>query len=241
MGKTIRINKKHFFILAFLAPMFASYFAVFSFLSIYQAINKNSSQSTTIEVPVLGDVETAQETPAEGTVAEQSKQSSQPENVEVITVVNPDVTPESAASTVKQSQGISSTKSTNYSTKSTTNTSTKPTTNTTTNSTTSNEKTEKTSKQLCEERTDGPTTFIKVRLLPFYERETLILFGNYENPVVEYSKYVVKDGAKAKMVYTNNSCVPSETNLEVVDDEIIVEETDLPKYGIEAKTYTKWL
>ena len=92
-------------------------------------------------------------------------------------------------------------------------------------------KVEKSAKELCEERTDGPTTRITVHFLNKIEMQDALEFTDKEDPIVSYTKEVVKNGQKAKMVYKNNTCVPSTDNLETTED-IYLEKRDLGDYDI---------
>ncbi len=89
----------------------------------------------------------------------------------------------------------------------------------------------KSAKQICEERTDGPTTRITVKFLNAADKEIAAATSDKEDPIVSYKKEVVKNGQKAKMVYKNNKCVPSTDNLETKED-VYLEKIDLNTYDI---------
>ena len=156
---------------------------------------------TKIEVPVLGTVET-EETPVE------EKKEETP-----------------AATEVKKEEKPATTETKTTTTKKTTTAKKAETKKTETKTV------EKSAKQICEERTDGPTTFIRVHFLTKEEQKVAKEVSPKEDPIVDYYKGVVKNGQKAKMVYQNNKCVPSTDNLETVED-VYLEKIDLNTYDI---------
>lgn len=98
----------------------------------------------------------------------------------------------------------------------------------------------KSAKQICEERTDGPTTRITVKFLNAADKEIAAATSDKEDPIVSYKKEVVKNGQKAKMVYKDNKCVPSTDNLETKED-VYLEKIDLNTYDILRVTdYQVW-
>ena len=60
--------------------------------------------------------------------------------------------------------------------------------------------------------------------------------GWYENPVVSYYKYTVKEGAHKS--WENGTC--GHTKDYEYAEHTILEENELATYGVEAKTYTIW-
>ena len=202
--KTIRMNKIQFFFMMLVTPIFAAYTAVFSLIAIESWLTKDDR--TTIEVPILGGVEeeTAEEKPVEEK-KEEKKEETKPA--------------ETKPSEAKPSETKTTTKKTTTTVKKTETKKTEP------------KKVEKSAKEICEERTDGPTTRITVHFLNKIEIQDALEFTDKEDPIVSYTKEVVKNGQKAKMVYKNNTCVPSTDNLETTED-IYLEKRDLGDYDI---------
>lgn len=203
--KTIRMNKVQFFFMMLVTPIFAAYTAVFSLIAIESWLTKDDK--VTIEVPVLGGVE--EETPGE-----KSAKEAKPAETKVVETKTEEKKTES-----KPSETKTTTKKTTTTVKKTETKKTEP------------KKVEKSAKELCEERADGPTTRITVHFLNKIEIQDALEFTDKEDPIVSYTKEVVKNGQKAKMVYKNNTCVPSTDNLETTED-IYLEKRDLGDYDI---------
>lgn len=225
MSKTIRMDRKQFAIMMLLTPTFAAIVTVlltFAFLVPLQTQKTNSP----LEVPALGE-EIEEETKAE----------------EAETKTETTVTTKIPAANTKVEEKKTTTIQTNAA-KTSAKTSTTKTTNTTkkTEKSTETKKdvTSPVEKEICEARTDGPTTQIVVKLLNSYDRSLFNDLLGYEDSVVDYEKWVAKDGAHAKMVYDGKNCNPERTSdFERVEDKIL-ETKDLAVYKIEAKTYTIW-
>ena len=158
---------------------------------------------TKIEVPVLGAVE-------EEVVEEAPVEKKQEEKKE-------EVKPTETKTDSKPSETKTATKQT--------------TTKKATTKKTETKTVEKSAKEICEARTDGPTTRITVKFLKEADKEIAAATTEKEDPIVSYKKEVVKNGQKAKMVYKNNQCVPSTDNLETVEDTYL-EKIDLNAYDI---------
>lgn len=238
--KTIRLDKKVFFIMVIVTPIFAAYTAVLTLTLIMQPWKDNSP----IQVPVLGDVaeekteekvEEKEETPVE--TPTETKEEEKPE----------EKTQESA-NLVKKSISFIQNKTQQTQNKTTNNTQNKTTqpTETRTEVKTEEKKEEKpaepSAKELCEARTDGPKRLIKAHFLLDWEKEFYRNLG-WENPVVDYDEYIFTNNGNAKMVYVNNACVPSKDGL-IRDEEksAILEEDQLATFGITAKKdYETWI
>lgn len=225
MSKTIRMDRKQFAIMMLLTPTFAAIVTVlltFAFLVPLQTKQTDSP----LEVPALGE-EIEEETKAE---------EAETEAEAIVTTKTP------AANTKVEEKKTTTTKT------DTAKTSAKTSTTKTTNTAKKTEKVTETKKdvtspikkELCEVRTDGPTTQIIVKLLNSYDRSLFNDLLGYEDSIVDYEKWVAKDGVHAKMVYDGKNCNPERTgDFEKVEDKIL-ETKDLTTYKIEAKTYTIW-
>jgi len=218
------MDRKQFAIMMLLTPTFAAIVTVlltFAFLVPLQTKQTDSP----LEVPALGEE-----------IEEETKTEEAETKVETI------VTTKIPAANTKVEEKKTTTQT------NTAKTSAKTSTTKTTNTAKTAEKTTETKKnvtspvekELCEARTDGPTTQIIVKLLNSYDRSLFNDLLGYEDSVVDYEKWVAKDGAHAKMVYDGNNCNPERTSdFERVEDKIL-ETKDLAVYKIEAKTYTIW-
>ncbi len=210
-------------------PIFAAYTAVFSMITVDSWMSKDKKD---IEVPILGNIND------EDAKEENNKKKSE-ENL-------PNNENNKQKEQAKETTPVESTsqkqevkKSTNQTTKTSVKTSQKSTPKAT------EKKQEakpdiKSAKEICEARTEGPTTLIKVHFLSYIEKFPLIEFLNMEDPAADYYKYAVKDNKNAKMVYINNSCVPSKDNLVLIEEKTL-ETSELSTYHITAKSdYESW-
>lgn len=245
--KTIRLDKKQFLIMMVITPFFAAYVSILTMMAIFQPWKANTTEP--IEVPVLGDVEDKTETEKTIVITEvvEKEVEKKVESSATATAIQNSlfIQPKN----IKQSTTPSETKSTQ---------SKKTETKTSEPAKTEKPKEEKKAetpaekpaeksaeeiaKEACEATPSNYTTYITVHFFDIFERIYLKALGiEKENPVVDYKKYVVKNGETAKMIYQNGVCAPSKADLELVDDPIL-EDTDLETYNINAKTdYEIWL
>lgn len=247
--KTIRMDKKQFAIMMFLTPAFAAIVSVLLVLAVFIPLQTPKSNNSPIEVPTLGG-EVVEETTVSTEEAPVSSEETPAETIVTteIPAMNSIIEEKTSANGTK----TTTKKTTNTSTQSktstaknssskTSSTTSKPTTTTPTSSTNTQTNTVKpttpSAKELCEARTDGPKTHIVVSLIPAFDLDRIYEFFGIENPVAYYKKLVKEDGAK--MVYKNNSCVPSTEGFTLVEEEFL-EEKDLATYGVQAKNYDFW-
>lgn len=239
MRKTIRMDKKQFFVMMIVTPFFAAYTAVLTFMLILQPWK---SETPVIEVPILGEVEDKSDEKAEEEtqteeVAKQEEQPvkeqkpvEQPAEQKTVTV---NAIQKSLIVQPKTTQKTEQPKKTEVKTepKQVEKPVEKP----------AEKSTEEIAKETCEATKSEYRTFISVHFFDIFEQFYLKALGvEKENPVVDYKKFVVRNGETAEMVYENKTCKPSKANLELIDD-LILDNTELEQFGISAKSdYEIW-
>lgn len=239
MRKTIRMDKKQFFVMMIVTPFFAAYTAVLTFMLILQPWK---SETPVIEVPILGEVEDKSDEKAEEEtqteeVAKQEEQPvkeqkpvEQPAEQKPVTV---NAIQKSLIVQPKTTQKTEQPKKTEVKTepKQVEKPVEKP----------AEKSTEEIAKETCEATKSEYRTFISVHFFDIFEQFYLKALGvEKENPVVDYKKFVVRNGETAEMVYENKTCKPSKANLELIDD-LILDNTELEQFGISAKSdYEIW-
>lgn len=230
MRKTIRMNKKQFFVMMIVTPFFAAYTAVLTFMLILQPWK---SETPVIEVPILGEVEdkSDKKTEEETQTEEVAKQEKQPVEEQKTVTVN--AIQKSLIVQPKTTQKTEQPKKTEVKTepKQVEKPVEKP----------AEKSTEEIAKETCEATKSEYRTFISVHFFDIFEQFYLKALGvEKENPVVDYKKFVVRNGETAEMVYENKTCKPSKANLELIDD-LILDNTELEQFGISAKSdYEIW-
>jgi hypothetical protein len=254
--KTIRLDKKVFFVMMIITPIFASTFSVLALMAVFQPWKNNNSP---LEVPVLGSIkdtteektdEKAEEKPEEKTeIVEEKKEEEQ--KVEQKSETSENIIKKSITKVQSKAQAAPQAK-TNITTEKTTNENTPTNTEVKTE-----EKVEKPeekkeeapkktaeeiAKETCEARTDGPKRLIKAHFFSDWEKEFYRTLG-WENPAVDYDEFIFANNGNAKMVYKNNACVPSKEGM--IRDETkstILEEDQLAEYGIVVqKDFETWV
>lgn len=236
--KTIRMDKKQFAIMMFLTPAFAAVVSVLLVLMVFVPFTKTTSNNSTLEVPTLGNTteettENVETTPVETETPVET--TAEPGDIIVQTEI-----PATKTKIVEKKSTNTTTTTKTSTNKSTTNTNSSKNTSTKTDEKKTEEKKETTpsAKDVCEARTDGPKTHIIVSLLNHYDQVMFKDILELEDPVVLYKKYT--SNTPVKMVYKNNSCIPTQTNdFELVENEVL-ETKDLASYKIEAKSYEIW-
>ena len=246
MRKTIRMNKKQFFVMMIVTPFFAAYTAVLTFMLILQPWK---SETPVIEVPILGEVEdktdekteeNTEETQTEEVAkqeeqpVEEQKPVEQPAEQKPVTV---NAIQKSLIVQPKTTQKTEQPKKTEVKTepkqveKPVEKPAEKP----------AEKSAEEIAKETCEATKSEYKTFISVHFFDIFEQFYLKALGvEKENPVVDYKKFVVKNGETAEMIYENKTCKPSKANLELIDD-LILDNTELEQFGISAKSdYEIW-
>ena len=235
--KTVRMDRKQFMVMMFLTPAFAAIVSVLLVLSVLLPLMTAKNQS--LEIPSLGGETEEVETKEENKVTPEGSSDQATEEPSEVIIKTEIPATNTKVEEKKATKTTTSTKSTkNASTKTTT---TKTTTNTTNTSAQTPKETAPSEKELCEARTDGPTTYIKVHFFNNLEKATVKVFSEVEDPVVDYEKWVAKDGTHAKMVYDGKNCIPSKTSdFEKIDD-LILETKDFETYNItKTESYEVW-
>lgn len=233
------MDKKQFFVMMIVTPFFAAYTAVLTFMLILQPWK---SETPVIEVPILGEVEDKSDEKAEEEtqteeVAKQEEQPvkeqkpvEQPAEQKTVTV---NAIQKSLIVQPKTTQKTEQPKKTEVKTepKQVEKPVEKP----------AEKSTEEIAKETCEATKSEYRTFISVHFFDIFEQFYLKALGvEKENPVVDYKKFVVRNGETAEMVYENKTCKPSKANLELIDD-LILDNTELEQFGISAKSdYEIW-
>lgn len=247
--KTIRLDKKVFFVMMLVTPIFAAYAAVLTLVAIMQPWKDNSP----LQVPVLGGVieeeteekaeekpeEVAEEKEEEKPVEEEKKEepAQAPQNNIVSKSIN---FIQNRATTTTNTQKQTATPVKNE-TKAPEQTETKQAEKTETKAEEKPVETKPSEAELCAARTDGPKTYIRVRYLTSEGLDPIMaLFSGKENPVVDYFEATAPSG-HATMVWNGSACVPSTDGLTVVEDSIL-DESELESHNITTKSnYEVWL
>lgn len=228
------MNKKQFFVMMIVTPFFAAYTAVLTFMLI---LRPWKSETPVIEVPILGEVEdkSDKKTEEETQTEEVAKQEEQPVEEQKPVTVN--AIQKSLIVQPKTTQKTEQPKKTEVKTepkqveKPVEKPAEKP----------AEKSAEEIAKETCEATKSEYKTFISVHFFDIFEQFYLKALGvEKENPVVDYKKFVVRNGETARMVYENKTCKPSKANLELIDD-LILDNTEIEQFGISAKSdYEIW-
>lgn len=248
--KTMRINRRDFFMLTIMTPLFAAVVATVLVLGIVMPALKNDR----LEVPTLGDTKDSTTKSVTYHIEEYDEDTTKKEEAKT-----EQKTEEKPAETQKTETTPTTVKlPTLIKTQSTAQTQQKQNTNTNAQNDAKKKAEEDAKKKAeaeakaqadkeaaakaaCEARTDGPRTYIRVHFLTSIDRFYATLFSDKEDPIVDYYKASAKEGKSTKMFYQNGACLPSVEDFDIIEDSYL-EEADLEAYGITARTdYEAWI
>ena len=250
--KTMRINRRDFFMLTIMTPLFAAIVATVLVLGIVMPALKNDK----LEVPNLGDTKDSSTKSVTYHIEEYDEDAAKKETKkeESKTEEKPAETQKTETPAPVKLPTLIKTQSTSQKT-----TQTQQKQNTNTQNNDAQKKAEEDAKKkaeaeakaqadkeaaakaACEARTDGPRTYIRVHFLTSIDRFYASIFSDKENPIVDYYKASAKEGKSTKMFYQNGACLPSVEDFDIIEDSYL-EEADLEAYGITARTdYEAWI
>lgn len=246
--KTMRINRRDFFMLTIMTPLFAAVVATVLVLGIVMPALKNDK----LEVPNLGDTKDSTTKSVTYHIEEYDEDATKKE--ETKTEEKPAETQKTEAPVAAKLPTLIKTQPSSQKTAQT-----QQKQNTNTNAQNDAKKKaeedakkkaeaeatqankEAAAKAACEARTDGPRTYIRVHFLTSIDRFYATLFSDKEDPIVDYYKASAKEGKSTKMFYQNGACLPSVEDFDIIEDSYL-EEADLEAYGITARTdYEAWI
>ena len=252
--KTMRINRRDFFMLTIMTPLFAAIVATVLVLGIVMPALKNDK----LEVPNLGDTKDSSAKSVTYHIEEYDEDTAKKETKkeETKTEEKPAETQKTETTTTTKLPTLVKAPSTTQKTTQTQ----KQNTNTNTNNEAQKKAAEEAQKKAaaeteakaqaekeaaaktaCEARTDGPRTYIHVHFLNSIDKFYASIFSDKENPIVDYYKATAREGENTKMFYQDGACLPSTENFIIVEDSYL-EEADLEAYGITVRTdYESWI